>query len=322
MATLEEIRKATKFREEISQLEATKVTLQKEVDNKLLEFNKIEKLETTKLKLSAEIDSKTSELTELNEKIRRAELKKEELAEVENLEVNKQIVQRELDEKVGMLDEVNKLGATKLIIQKDITTKLKELDLLQKSIKQSKLLKEKLDKSAELKSIKLITQKELDDKLKEFDDLRKKLAILKSSKAEFIEVRKRDLEKRLARVDLEIEAKLEALTEINATMTSILSELDEKMVLAVNQIEVLTNKANKFVFRGNQFQELSEDLFKKVNERILYLDEFIKENSKKEKELNTKENEVDKKYKLATEKLQKAKDIMYWHKRPGKYQEE
>lgn len=169
---------------------------------------------------------------------------------------------------------------------------------------------------------KIAIQAELDNKLKELDNLHRNLTKLKSEKGEFIEARKKEIEGKLAMVDIEIEAKLKALEAINKSITSILSQLDEKMLLAVSQIDDLADKANNLVAKGDQFQVLSEDLFKKVNERILYLDEFIKKNSEKEKVLIKKENEVEEKYKLATEKLQKAKDIMYWHDKPGKYKGE
>ena len=174
----------------------------------------------------------------------------------------------------------------------------------------------------DLNTTKITIQVELDSKLSELDDLHRKLTKLKSDKGEFIEARKKEVEGKLAIVDIEIEAKLKALEAINKSITSILSQLDEKMFLAVSQIDELADKANKLVAKGDRFRVLSEDLFKKVNERILYLDEFIKKNSEKEKVLTKKEEEVEKKDKLATEKLQKAKDIMYWHNRPGKYKGE
>lgn len=109
----------------------------------------------------------------------------------------------------------------------------------------------------------------------------------------------------------------EAMADLEGKATEVVSQVKIRSKQAQDAILGLLGRIKEMIDKSDNLQARSEELVKVMLSAQEDLNKKIIDNSEFEKILLKREKEVEIKSKKAEEKLLKAKELAYWHRRPG-----
>ena len=160
--------------------------------------------------------------------------------------------------------------------------------------------------------------------LKELDTL---ISKIKAKNIELQEIRELE-EKLLTEIEGEANERVEMamkkltnagkfMADLEKKATSTVSEVKNRSKQVQDTILGLLGKIKELIDKSESLKALSERTTKVILKAQEDLEGKIKDNSEFEKILKGREKEVKVKNEEATQKLKEAKDLAYWHKKPG-----
>ncbi len=150
---------------------------------------------------------------------------------------------------------------------------------------------------------------------------REALEKLRLEEEEFIEERRQDTIKTLSGIEAKVDSETKMLSlikdESGKLFSSIVSKVEQLFDLAL----LVVGKAERLISQAENLKKTAEETIAELRLRDKELEKKILGFSEADKALKTREEEVERKSKDAGERLKKARELVFWHKKPGVYKE-
>lgn len=168
------------------------------------------------------------------------------------------------------------------------------------------------------------TEERQKEALKELDNL---ISKIKKKNIKLQEIRELE-EKVLTEIEGAANERVEMAMKKLTNAGKFMADLEKKATLTVSEVKNkskqvqdtilgLLGRIKELIGKSEALKALSERTTKIILKAQEDLSEKIKINSEFEKILKKREKEVKVKSEEATQKLKEAKDLAYWHKKPG-----
>lgn len=177
------------------------------------------------------------------------------------------------------------------------------------------------DDIRELEGKKDVIVKETDKAISLLEKKRQELNEFQLEQEKFIEGRKDQLSKALGKLEIRVNEYTDILKMAKSELSKFFKQIVEKVDTLFDQTFSLIEKADNLLARSKDLVEVSESIMKELHEREKELDLRIVKYSEEEKKLTAREDIVRKMAQEAQNRLKKARDIVFWHKKPGIYKE-
>ena len=146
---------------------------------------------------------------------------------------------------------------------------------------------------------------------------RRDLEKARKDKEDFIKDREIEMKQKFLDLENRIVKGHQDLTKLEEDGLKVAVDIENLLKTATDGSLSLLTRAEELVDRADYLKNQAEATIGALNKAKEDLDTKIIKNSELEKEVLKREKEVEIKNQKAEEKLKQAKDLAYWHKRPG-----
>jgi thiamine kinase-like enzyme len=159
--------------------------------------------------------------------------------------------------------------------------------------------------------------KELDNLIAKIEDKNMELQALREAEEKCLVEIEKEAEGRVEMAMRKLTSAGQFMADLEGKATLTVSEVKNRSKQAQDAIVGLLGRVKELVDSSDHLKERSEEVMNTILKAEEDLHEKIKTNSEFEKILKKREEEVKTKNQEADNKLRKAKDLAFWHKKPG-----
>ena len=173
----------------------------------------------------------------------------------------------------------------------------------------------------ELTGIKSTLEGETDNENKRLTKTREALEKLRLDKEEFIEKRREEANEALVGIQKKLDAEMEILLSVRDESKKLFNDTVSKVDRLFDQVLLTTGKAEKLFLQAENLKNIGENTMVELKKRSEELDKKTLEYSEADKFLKIREGSVKQLSEDASRRLKEARDLVFWHKKPGIYKE-
>lgn len=184
---------------------------------------------------------------------------------------------------------------------------MENTDEIIKDRERAKQIKEDID----------VAIKEKDKVISQLETERRDLEKLRRDREKFVEDREIEIKNKFADIENRIIVASRGLNELEEEGARVGLDIENTLKMAVQRSLSLISRAEEMVEKSEWLKRQGDTTIEALGVIKEKLDENVIKNSEVEKDLLKLKSEVDIKSKKAEEKLEKVKQLAYWHKKPG-----